>query len=566
MAQTREQGAKAFTGEEVLIQNWFGVVTNRRVVYSRGWLGEGTREDIPLQHITSVQLVITRQVFWGILFLMFGFIMAVAGIAILAILLLVLGVLLLWGSPTVIVNTAGNDRREARGLPWEQSSARAFVGALRQQLFDQPDLQRMRQPMGAEERSEPALPSRGEAIPYTTATRQASKLDGESNAERVLSTSTFGTTELRSSAISLAKFLLIWGGGAFGVLLLLSMTASLVGYKMGAVIALAVGFYMTWLAFRKSSNQISTSRRIGYGLYAALSVFAAFAFFSYDPNSRLSASTINEGAKTQKVVPEASSNSPVKVNEASSSLRVLVTPADARITLEGQGVYRKVTGSQRLGNLRPGQYKLTISKPAFETRVLEITLAERETKELAFEIRSLAAIEQAKKQQSAATEQRANTPNSTLSDPPIIAGLGWVDITMNLEKWPYNFSFQRSDFGRESERCAQKIDPDTGAEMRVCVYYYSIYATFVEAIVIGFNADKTAGWLLPYLATAPFEGNRQTESRDWTSRALRQVRRGKPLERQLGEVVFTVLGNPPTYYSLRIEPKGREKWLYNEMR
>src|SRR5216684_2171237 len=48
--------------EQTFIENPFGTVTNKRVIYYRakGWFSGGSREDIPLQHVTSVRLDITR--------------------------------------------------------------------------------------------------------------------------------------------------------------------------------------------------------------------------------------------------------------------------------------------------------------------------------------------------------------------------------------------------------------------------------------------------------------------------------------------------------------------------
>ncbi len=44
-------------------------------------------------------------------------------------------VLQLWGSPRVVVNTAGGDMRPAIGWPWKKPEAEHFVMALRQELF-----------------------------------------------------------------------------------------------------------------------------------------------------------------------------------------------------------------------------------------------------------------------------------------------------------------------------------------------------------------------------------------------------------------------------------------------
>lgn len=165
-----------------------------------------------------------------------------------------------------------------------------------------------------------------------------------------------------------------------------------------------------------------------------------------------------------------------------------------------------------------------------------------------------------------ATTQPATTTEVEASLPPAptLPGLKWVDITLNLEKQPYGFKFnlERIDqITNEEQRCAKKIDPDTGADMRVCVYSAGDAVTFVEAMVTGLGANDTASWLIPYLATAPYEGSRPADAKDWARGALQRVRSGKPVERQINGIVFRVVGNPPTAYTLRIYPAARDKWL-----
>ena len=125
--------------EQTFLENLFGTVTSKRVIYfrSKGWLSGGSREDIPLQHVTSVRLGTTRSLAGGILLLLFGlgFLGAQGGAKVLGVLLTALAVMLLWGSPTVIVNTAGRDLNAAKGFPWQRGEANAFVEALRHQLF-----------------------------------------------------------------------------------------------------------------------------------------------------------------------------------------------------------------------------------------------------------------------------------------------------------------------------------------------------------------------------------------------------------------------------------------------
>lgn len=126
-------------GEQTLISNVFGTVTSKRVIYNRskGWISGGSREDIPLKHVTSVSLEVSRSILAGILLLLLGLPMLAGtlGTALIGAMFVALAVLLLWGSPAVAVNTAGNDLRPAKGAPWQRSDARSFVEALRAQLF-----------------------------------------------------------------------------------------------------------------------------------------------------------------------------------------------------------------------------------------------------------------------------------------------------------------------------------------------------------------------------------------------------------------------------------------------
>jgi hypothetical protein len=128
-------------GEQTLVSGVFGTVTNRRVIYQRakGWFSGGSREDIPLKHVTSVRLETSRPVLLAILVTLIGLplLAAPGGSKVLGGFLTALAVLLWWGSPTVVVNTAGQDKNRARGWPWERSVASDFVEAVRTQLVSQ---------------------------------------------------------------------------------------------------------------------------------------------------------------------------------------------------------------------------------------------------------------------------------------------------------------------------------------------------------------------------------------------------------------------------------------------
>ena len=92
--------------EVVVAETQFGTVTEKRLVFFRkkGWLSGGSREDIPLKHITSVRLEISRHIFWGIIFILIGIgtLKFVVGFFLIA-----LAVLFLWGSPAIVINKIG---------------------------------------------------------------------------------------------------------------------------------------------------------------------------------------------------------------------------------------------------------------------------------------------------------------------------------------------------------------------------------------------------------------------------------------------------------------------------
>ena len=127
-------------GEQTYVNNIFGTVTDKRVVYFRAksWFSGGSREDIPIKHITSVRVDITRSIAAGVILGFIGLLMlqaGEAGVVIFGLILIAVAALLLWGSPSVVVNTAGQDLSAARGFPWQRNEANTFVDALRKQLF-----------------------------------------------------------------------------------------------------------------------------------------------------------------------------------------------------------------------------------------------------------------------------------------------------------------------------------------------------------------------------------------------------------------------------------------------
>jgi hypothetical protein len=122
------------SGETIVFNNRFGEITNKRLVYfaKKGWFSGKSREDIPLKQVVSVRQETGRNIFSGLIWTVFGLILLVGVIGIVP---LIYGILLLWGSPTVFVVTAGGTATRSVAFPWESKDAEEFVDALRNELF-----------------------------------------------------------------------------------------------------------------------------------------------------------------------------------------------------------------------------------------------------------------------------------------------------------------------------------------------------------------------------------------------------------------------------------------------
>jgi hypothetical protein len=119
--------------ETTYVNNIFGLVTDKRVVYHphRGWLIGGLEEDRPLSHVASVRVETSRNLIGGILLVLVG---VPAIIALVGVIFILFGVCLLWGSPTVVVNTTDGNREVMKGWPWHRGLADDFVKALQGQI------------------------------------------------------------------------------------------------------------------------------------------------------------------------------------------------------------------------------------------------------------------------------------------------------------------------------------------------------------------------------------------------------------------------------------------------
>ncbi|WP_439476118.1 SHOCT domain-containing protein [Brevundimonas sp.] len=117
----------------------FGSVKKDRITYfaNKNWFSGGVVEDLPTRHVTMIRLETRRNWFLGVVLVLaglFAFASGDAGILV-GLLLLAAAALILWGAPTVMVNTSGGDMRPAAGWPWQKGEAESFVRAVREAVF-----------------------------------------------------------------------------------------------------------------------------------------------------------------------------------------------------------------------------------------------------------------------------------------------------------------------------------------------------------------------------------------------------------------------------------------------
>lgn len=122
------------------LQTRFGSVTENQMVFvRRGWF-RTRRRAIPLAQIASVRQDVRRFTGLGTLFLL----LAAAAYAVLpqsagtwaATLVSIVGAILLWGSPAVVITTTGGYTRRLIGTPGSFAEADRFVSGLRRALFE----------------------------------------------------------------------------------------------------------------------------------------------------------------------------------------------------------------------------------------------------------------------------------------------------------------------------------------------------------------------------------------------------------------------------------------------
>src|ERR1035441_11013963 len=126
-------------GEQVrLDNNRFGTVTNLAVRYNvkKGLLAAVHPEILTMRHVVAVRLDTTRHVAWGIILIIIGLLFLVRPVLIIITLILAaIGVLLVWGHPTVVVTAADGQPRPSASWPWTRPEAEEFVKAVSHELM-----------------------------------------------------------------------------------------------------------------------------------------------------------------------------------------------------------------------------------------------------------------------------------------------------------------------------------------------------------------------------------------------------------------------------------------------
>lgn len=119
------------SNEKFILDNQFGAVTNRQVIcfVNKNWLSRGSREYLLLENIVTVRYKNERPI------LLILFLILLFSLLKLPLVGVLLGILPLWGTPTITILTNNRKTRWLQGFPWEKKEAEAFSDALCKQLL-----------------------------------------------------------------------------------------------------------------------------------------------------------------------------------------------------------------------------------------------------------------------------------------------------------------------------------------------------------------------------------------------------------------------------------------------
>jgi hypothetical protein len=152
-----------------------------------------------------------------------------------------------------------------------------------------------------------------------------------------------------------------------------------------------------------------------------------------------------------------------------------------------------------------------------------------------------------------ATQPTTAQPTTTAKKEPAIPGLMPADISLNLDKAPYNLKF--GDFKKGVTRYQKCGSRDVSGEtMEVCIDSTNVNdVVFINATVFG-TGVISANLLLPFVATVPFDGNEPQKAKAWVTENLAKLKEGQTVETSFGGVKFVLFGNGKTNANLQILP------------
>jgi hypothetical protein len=144
-------------------------------------------------------------------------------------------------------------------------------------------------------------------------------------------------------------------------------------------------------------------------------------------------------------------------------------------------------------------------------------------------------------------------PTTAAKKEPAIPGLMPADISLNLDKAPYNLKF--GDFKKGVTRYQKCGSRDlSGETMEVCIDSTNVNdVVFINATVLG-TGVTSANLLLPFVATVPFDGNEPQKAKAWVAENLPKLKEGQTVETSFGGVKFVLFGNGKTNANLQILP------------
>ena len=127
--------------ETQVLENQFGLVTSKRITYpaGKGIFSRGSREDVPLKHVTSVRVEKKRSVKLGLVVGLVALVCLYIGGAVaigVGLVALAVAVFAFLGKTQIQINTAGGDLAVMKVGPLERSQAEEFAKAVRGQLFE----------------------------------------------------------------------------------------------------------------------------------------------------------------------------------------------------------------------------------------------------------------------------------------------------------------------------------------------------------------------------------------------------------------------------------------------